>query len=220
MNKLIKNIHWVLIVLLVVSLASYATLNFDSISYRDSLFSDTLATIIGIAIGIPVALAIDRTINMREKRERKERILSLLVRELQLNRDSIQNLWTGKEWYERGTYVSLALKDDLWRALSDGGDLQWIDNAELLDKIAYAYYFIGQLRLIAYKLYDGLHAEGTFQFELLTKKLNEYADTLGGMAEGSIESAIAMIEKTQREERLEPSMGVNRSEPIKDIGNN
>jgi len=163
-----------------------------------------ITTIIGIALGIPVALAIDRMVIKREKRERKERILSLIIRELDFNKENIKHLWTGKNWYERGTYVSLALKDDLWKSLSDGGDLQWIENVELLDKIANSYYYIGQLRSISYKLYDGLHVDTKFQVDLLTKQLNEYADTLGGMAEANIEAAVAMIDKVRKDEKLGP----------------
>ena len=50
--------------------------------------------------------------------------------------------------------LSSLLRNELWKAYSDGGELEWIKNAALLAKIADAYYSIRSVMSLSDRYYD------------------------------------------------------------------
>jgi hypothetical protein len=44
-------------------------------------------------------------------------------------------------------FLSLGLSNENWRAFSDGGELQWINDVELLSRLAVAYHSIQMVKL-------------------------------------------------------------------------
>ncbi len=138
-------------VTLVVS-AGWAIVLFaqDALEFQESTLSNYLSTIAGVIAGIPVALWLsslqqrqqegkDRHAKEIEHRERKRRILVLLEEELQYNKTM---LLTRAEAEKRQEAVSpfLGMKNDLWITFSTSGELEWIDDVQLLNCMSLAYY--------------------------------------------------------------------------------
>lgn len=123
---------------------------FDIEFWRNFL-SNALATFVGVIIGIPIALWINRIQqkslhlietqkSIAESKSRKTKILQLLLGELNENLillNSINDDLNGRsDDYQFDNYK---LKTELWGAFSDGGELQWIHDLDLLNALALAY---------------------------------------------------------------------------------
>ena len=122
---------------------------------RDTFLGGLLATVIGLVAGIPIALEINRYQSLiqekqerksedREKLDRKIRILSLIKQELGFNQEFLVALVEVQADHP-DVVINWGLKNDLWKALADGGELPWIDDLQLLDAIARAYYYIRRI---------------------------------------------------------------------------
>jgi hypothetical protein len=124
------------------------------IEFWKNFLSNLLATFLGLIIGIPVALWINRfqqkatevSENKRidlETSTRKEKILNLIKAELEFN-EEIFSTRNNDEIYISGldTYK---FKLETWGSISDGGEIQWIQNLDLLNAVSLAYYAIRRL---------------------------------------------------------------------------
>lgn len=130
-----------------------------------NFISDVVATIIGVAIGIPIAVWISGFQEEITRKNQKEKMLILLKGELEQNRGFLSEL-IGSEKQEawESANVSIYLKDELWRAFSDGGELQWISDTDLLGRLANAYDGIKSTRsLVAYYTEIGLSRTTAFR---------------------------------------------------------
>lgn len=114
--------------------------------FRANFASDFFASLIGVFVGAYIALWLDR---YREEITRKAKIKKMLVLlgdELLKNKKAFSD-WNevGSSYWSAGMTASM-IKDDLWRAFSDGGELQWITDLLLLDLLATTYYGIRSVR--------------------------------------------------------------------------
>ncbi len=129
------------------------------------------ATMVGALIGILIALEINRQqeetqdrkeaeVRENEEQNRKSKILKLLKGELEYNRQLLSERQSSKG-DEKTRNVSLPkLKDELWNAFSDGGELQWVKDLQLLDFIATAYYHIRTIIFLEDKYFEAVHYPG------------------------------------------------------------
>jgi len=98
-------------------------------------FGSLLATIIGVMVGIPVALWVDRKIAMRHRKEEASRVLLALKDEIKHNHDLLKQI-------KREIPVSVlfyTLDLSTWQATSEKR-LDSIENYELLREISHLYY--------------------------------------------------------------------------------
>jgi hypothetical protein len=79
-----------------------------------------------------------------EMAKRKYKILMLIREELTTNQQMLELLIEQQKTHPR-IRAATGLKDALWSALSNSGDLQWIDELDLLSSISYSYHMIGAL---------------------------------------------------------------------------
>lgn|GEM_PF-3499644 len=186
---------------------------------RDTFLGNLFATIIGIFIGIPIALEISRYQSaIQEKQEkakrewerlaRKQRILNLVEHELIYNRDLLSAM-VEKQGSAPGIVTYLGLKNDLWNALSDGGELHWIDDLKLLDSITKAYYHIRRIIFLEEKYFDpefnsAVSSEGrnTYAGERIVKGVTTIRPD--GLA--AIEQALTEIEGHNKSQNLEETV--------------
>lgn len=121
----------------------YLIENFEN-SFIENFLSNFLSTLMGLIIGIPIALWVSNIQENSIEKERKTKILLLLYSEL---KDNLQSLrWSineDKNFYENYGYLSL--KNVLWKAFSDGGEIEWIKDLNLLDRISIAYFEIDRI---------------------------------------------------------------------------
>jgi len=133
-------------------------------SFRDGFLGNLFATIIGVIVGIPIALELNRVQQERqirdkqesekkEKSQHKSRLLTLIKNELDYNRQLLVQLIEQQDDSPK-IVAYLGLKNDLWNSFSDSGELQWIDDLELLDSISTAYYHIRNIIPSEEKYFD------------------------------------------------------------------
>lgn len=60
---------------------------------------------------------------------------------------------------EREVYTQ-SLQDQLWAAFSDGGELQYVNNPELLATLADAYHNVRHCIMLEHKVLDAVHFSG------------------------------------------------------------
>jgi hypothetical protein len=110
----------------------------DQLFWQDFI-SGALATIVGIAIGIPVAFWIN---SQQEKFKRKEKVKKLIfpLSEELVNNSILLDLYLEQPG-QRIDIINLyvKLRDETWRVFVDGGELQWINSPIILYKLASAY---------------------------------------------------------------------------------
>jgi hypothetical protein len=124
-------------------------------SLLDATMSGLAATFFGLMAGIPTAIwlsgkqqqAAEAKEKAKEEKERNERekfILSAIRDELQMNRDIIHQMLDDQE--KRPTIApTKGMKDITWHALSDSGELKWVDDVRILLSISEAYFHINAL---------------------------------------------------------------------------
>jgi hypothetical protein len=142
-----KTPFWSFLLLVLVVIVVYATLSKDAWDFLNNL----VATLAGIAIGVPVGLFVSRRqaeqeeakrlrTEADERKKRVTKIVSLLQREL---RDGLTTLKRIKSAGAVSTWTGYnPIKIELWQAFSDGGEIEWIDDPDLLDKLAAAYHHL------------------------------------------------------------------------------
>lgn len=171
--------------------------NFFDIVFWQSFLSNLGATIIGVAIGIPVALWISRIQERNSENEKKTKILSMLRSELYHNLHRIDYKEKDKEKLKRESgVINALLKDNMWRAFSDGGELQWVKNLEVLSSLSEAYYFIGAIKYLSNKYYDSIQfaTEESSRF-----RINEILSTLEEALDAAFDPISYAIDLIDRE---------------------
>lgn len=189
--------YWVIVVALIILAIVYSYDRRSSQAYWDGAIGNWLATLLGILVGVPIALWIERWRISREERERiyehNERaktIAFLIQEELAYNQQRISERIRDK------SKLPLApLKMNLWKAMSDSGEIRWIENPSMLDGIASAYYFIGIVTSLEDKLYQVLrginvqYADGTYAAQHILSDARKFdADV-----QKSVVAAIAVL---------------------------
>ncbi|HEY9152904.1 MAG TPA: hypothetical protein VIN60_08470 [Anaerolineales bacterium] len=106
-----------------------------------TFFQSVIATTVGVILGIPAALFVNGLIEKSSERERKNKILQVIKKELLDNKLQIQRSRQSVE-----EFPLAELRFESWNAFSDGGELQWIKDPDLLGKLSETY---ANIRILA-----------------------------------------------------------------------
>jgi hypothetical protein len=119
-----------------------------------NIMANWLATMIGAAVGVLIGLEVYRWQQGREQKVKEKeasyqetKILVAILREFMDNRKALAAR-REKMPQERSILLGLRLKDELWNAFSDSGELRWITDLTLLESIAAAYHHIRAVEFI------------------------------------------------------------------------
>jgi hypothetical protein len=164
MKKHKFNPVWLVIVVLAIAPIVYFVFRIGDPQFVDNTMGNWFATMVGLAAGVPIGLWINHRQQEEQERaqkqeldrvarERKIKILSLIRKELSFNKDILDGLVRDQE-SRPGVFCVTGLKVVLWDALSDGGELQWIDDLELLDRLTNAYYHLTALIFLERQYFD------------------------------------------------------------------
>lgn len=199
-QKVRRNWYWLVSIMLALLAIAYSFYRKDNQAYWDGAIGNWLATLLGIIAGVPIALAIERQRIAREEQERvaesRERAInvsSLIRDELVHNSNRLAERLSDKT-----SLPLLPLKSDLWRALSDSGEIRWIDNPPVLNNIATSYYYVGVVSAIEDKCYQAMrginpkYPDGTFASQRLLEDARKFDNELSK----SISTAIKAIEES------------------------
>lgn len=139
-------------------------------AFFDSFLANFLSTSAGFVLGVPVAiwLALRQTKEQREAEEKAEKtvsqrhrddVLTAIRRELHENRTTLL-----EDRYDKDGGRNFAvpfLMDEVWSAMSDGGQLQWITDLEVLRRLARAYVFVRSVIYLEKQAFEVTHYPGT-----------------------------------------------------------
>jgi hypothetical protein len=76
------------------------------------------------------------------EKERKKKILRLLLNELLTNVTHLSGFQKSQIKHREALTLSALLRNESWKAFSDGGELEWIKDPMLLDDLSEAYFAI------------------------------------------------------------------------------
>jgi hypothetical protein len=114
-------------------------MQFFSLEFWQSVVSNLIATFVGAGAGVLAALWINAHTETTTEREKKQKILRLILAELTRNYQLLEEFIICKG--DRQTTVSIGLRihDEVWQAFSDGGEIEWIKDPTLLNYMAETY---------------------------------------------------------------------------------
>lgn len=150
---------------------AYFVAHFQSASFTEGAMGNLFATILGVLVGVPIALELSRrqqaaayATSRVERHEyeaaRKRKVLALLRSELSLNLDNIRKCRVPIDTGGKRDVYTQSLRDQLWAAFSDGGELQYVNNPELLAALAHAYHNVRHCIMLEHKMLDAVHFPG------------------------------------------------------------
>jgi hypothetical protein len=124
-------------------------------TFWSSALANLFATVIGITIGLPLALWIDRIARARNEREKSKeaeqragKILTLLNSELKYNYEALD------KFHQDVSNNFFPVRTESWDSFSHGRELQWINDPELLHHLSDAYAEINHFAFIFDKYVD------------------------------------------------------------------
>lgn len=146
MKYIIVLFRWTIIIVLSLIPTIYFFQRITDSVFVDNAIGNWFATMIGALVGIVIAVEINRWGELQKatelqfsRKRQKKKVLELLGREIGINLREMNNRQSISSDSHRNL-SAYKLKDELWRAFSDGGDLKWIDEVDLLEKLANVYY--------------------------------------------------------------------------------
>ena len=195
---------------LVISLVIVAAvLVFSATTFRESFLANFLATMAGVTLGVPIAVWLalrqsseQRMTVEREAEERRNQVLQAVRGELVENKNTL--VARRSEGGTRGFFVPF-LMDEVWAAVSDGGQLQWVTDVEVLRRLARAYVFIRTVIYLERQAFEIMHYPGaqlgvrTDQGQMSAaqqqvKKIEGYLDHQDSTCIAAIDEALAVLD--------------------------
>lgn len=174
MRKFIKEnlliFIWLLSIVIILAIAYYLTFYWEFRFFTD-FTSNWLATLLGVIIGVPVALWVNRYQEKKTEEEKKKKILRLLREEINENWIIIQIWLDDKLVTDMVFSLSLDLKVELWKSFSDGGELKWIKDTELLADLSDAYFITQSIKNAADKYFQSTLNYSSTQGRIYGKRL-------------------------------------------------
>jgi len=178
----------ILVALTFVVILILGQIIFDS-SFLQDFSSNGLSTMLGIVIGIPIALWLSGFQERRTEKERKTIILKSLREEINKNWINIKIWLDEKPFSDEIFNLSLNLRDEIWRSFSNGSELKWIKDPRLLAELSDAYYIIRAIRESSEKYFQSTFHAGRSQGNIYCKQLEL-------IIKGQLEEARKIISNT------------------------
>lgn len=185
----------------------YFIQHFSSMGFQEGAMGNLFATILGVVVGIPIALEISRRQQDAQQRaseverqeeamKRKRKVLTLLRSELEQNRGDIQAKRKPMESGGKREVHTNSLRDEMWAAFSDGGELQHVNNPAVLAAISNAYYEIRTSIHLERSFMNAVHFPGmrVAQEKYPQDHFLEYLTSTDPQVLTAIEQAIASID--------------------------
>jgi hypothetical protein len=204
-------VGFLVIVLIVLFYSTYRLFtSFYDVNFWQNAVSNFIATLLGLFFGVPIALwindiqqkAIKRDEYEKEEKEakrRKQKILNLLKRELSDNYDLFSafepEIGYTEQSFNALFHIAHAAKDEVWIALSDGGEIQWIDDVDLLSTLAWTYFSIKKVRTSGKSLLQFTFFDMPQSGKVISEFLQKQFETDIRHANINLQVALEVIEK-------------------------
>ena len=206
-----KNFTRVALSLIGLTIAAWALiyfiLHFASSSFQEGAMGNLFATILGVIVGIPIALELSRrqqdgqnaaalTARKTEEAQRKRKVLSLISSELHQNRNDVTICRKPIDTGGKREVHTGSLRDEMWSAFADGGELQHVNDPDLLAAMAGAYYEVRSSIHLERAYLSAIHFPGmrVAQEKYPQDHLLEYLTATDPQLLAAIDKAVATID--------------------------
>ena len=171
MKRLFLVISWLIVGGVALWSILYFLAHVRSQPFVESAMGNLFATILGVLVGLPIALEVNQRQQTADQRAaavdranelsaRRRKVLSLLREELQKNLDGLGERRAPIAQGGKRAVFTHSLRNQLWLAFADGGELQCVDEPLLLANLADAYHAIAYCILLEHKYFDAIHYSG------------------------------------------------------------
>jgi hypothetical protein len=151
MRRLVRPALWIVCAAVVVWACYFFLRHYDSQPFLEGAMGNLFATMLGVVVGIPVALQIaqhqqsaaeiaSRQAAVALAQARKHAVASHLLDELRSNRVQVLECRAPLENGAKRSVLTHPLRTELWQAFSDSGELQYINNPQVLALLAKAFH--------------------------------------------------------------------------------
>jgi hypothetical protein len=132
-----------------------------------------------------------------ERQARKKRILELIYNELEANQKLLRQV-SHREGIEANLdecyIVAHKLKNELWLAFSDGGELEWINNVGLVDTLAQAYFSIKTVQYSGRSYFQSRYLDEPKYGPVVAEHVGKFLNENVAASITDIHNALAYIE--------------------------
>lgn len=133
----------------------------------ENFLPNFLATMLGAIVGIPIAIGINNQQEAKKEKLQKEKIIPILREELLVNLTHLSS-WQKSNFQKLETvYNSIFLEESAWTTFSDSGELAFIKDVKLLQKISHAYSTIRSVKQLSERYMELVHLPDQKERELL-----------------------------------------------------
>ena len=171
MKRAIFSAAWLIVAAIALWSVLYFIAHFGSQGFVESAMGNLFATILGVLVGLPIALQVSRyqqsaaqaaavLEKTSEVAARRRKVLRLLREELQKNIDGLTERIAPIAQGGKRLVFTHSLRNQLWVAFADGGELQYVDDPGLLATLADAYHEVAYCILLENKFFDATHYSG------------------------------------------------------------
>ena len=175
-----------------------------SSSFAQDFLANLIATIIGVMLGVPTGLWLESRVESRTEQKRQQavaqdratrlrKLLTLIDNELSTNLEHVRYCRDQSLDLVTAVYLGSRLTDELWSAISDAGELQLIEDLELMAAVSRAYSAIRELRFIGEKYFtagDLIRMSGSLE---LSDFFSGYSSGLLSKSQESLQEALGAI---------------------------
>lgn len=130
--------RWILAVLFAAAVLSAVLYHFFVPGPKNEFWDNVVATIIGLIIGISIPVFLDRSSRRADERMQRYKTLHLVRNEIVHNHAAVDFILAA-DGIPAQEMLEHRFTSEMWDALSDGGELRWINDNDLLRSIADAY---------------------------------------------------------------------------------
>ena len=154
MKNTVRIILWAFVIAITTWSIVYFVGHYGDTGFRDGALGNLFATILGVAVGIPIALEVNRrqqdaqnasalALKTADENIRKRKVLTLIRSELSQNHADIldrRSPLDPADTTKKRAVSAIPLRNELWVAFSDSGEIQHVNNPDVLAAIATAYH--------------------------------------------------------------------------------
>lgn len=157
--------------------------NFFNYGFGQQFVASLFATFIGAGLGVGGALWVNHFVESKNTKEKKIKILTALRSELHSCNTTLSNYLKGDDIWAYTGVIGSDLRDDIWQAFSDGGELNHINDTRLLAELANTYHNVKSVMKLADKIYQFLPLPNEIILPVYLNRV--YEDLLSSISAGN-----------------------------------
>ena len=164
--------RWLVALLFAAAVLSAVLYHFLVPGSKDEFWDNVAATIIGLIIGISIPVFLDRSSRSADEHIQRHKTVLLVQNEIAHNHAAVDFILAA-DGIMAQEMLRHRFRSEVWDALSDGGELRWINDNALLQAISEAYSCTKPLAHLQDRYIDSLIANDVIRFEAYLHTLRD-----------------------------------------------